>query len=615
MSDSPQKLADLIAALPPAPTVLDVSRFLADLKSADLSRTKLEPVKLALVSSFTSDMLIDSLVAHGYCDGFDISVYNAPFGQYMQETLDSSSGLYRFAPDVVFFAVRLQDACPDIYYSFNSLDGPSLQKLTARWQTDWLSALRTFRSNSSALILCANYEQPAYPSLGLADADAQPSQCVTVVNLNAWLRSLAQEITDFHIVDIDALASRHGRARFTQPRMWFLARSAIAPDATWDYVGQIICLLRAVRGRSRKVLALDCDNTLWGGVLGELSSSGIALGHDFPGSAYVAFQRRILELYHRGIVLIVASRNDHSAVMDVFNNHPEMLLRSEHIAYFGINWDPKPQNLQRAAVALNLGLDSFVFIDDNPVECAMVRSILPEVLSICLPEDPAEFETALAGLDCFDQISVSAEDRHRGPMYRQEASRSELKTSVKDLETFYRELAMIATISRNDSSVASRAAQLTQRTNQFNMTTVRRTESQIKEFMSNPGYDVFTLRLQDRFGDNGIVGLAVVEHRDKEDILETFLMSCRVLGRTVETAFLSWLMNRSLSGQASRFTALYCRTVKNAPFADFYKSCRLQLADDDQSQDTQKWSYDLSLGSAEFCVPPWIEIRLASPAV
>ena len=612
MSNPPKKLADLVAALPPAPTVLDVSKFLTQLKSTDLSQANLRPIKLALVSSFTFDLLIDPLVAHGYCDGFEISVYNAPFGQYMQDILNPASGLYQFAPDVVFFAVRLQDVCPDLYYSFNSLDTVSSQKLTARWQTDWLSALKTFRSNSDALILCTNYEQPAYPSLGLADADSEPSQCATILNQNIWLRGLTQEIADFHIVDIDAFAARHGRAHFTQPRMWFLARSAIAPDLTWDYVGQIIRLLRAARGRVRKVLALDCDNTLWGGVLGELSSSGIALGHDFPGSAYVAFQRRILELYHRGVVLIVSSKNDHLAVMDVFENHPEMLLRPEYISYFGINWEPKPQSLAQAATALNLGLDSFVFIDDSPVECAMVRSILPEVLSVCLPEDPADFATTLARLDCFDQLSVSAEDRKRGTMYRQEASRSELKTSVKDLETFYHELAMTATVSRNDLYTASRAAQLTQRTNQFNMTTIRRTESELSELISAASHDVYTLRLQDRFGDNGIVGLAIVEHKDKEDCLETFLMSCRVLGRTVETAFLSWLLNRSLSSKATRLTALYRPTAKNAQFADFYKSSGLQLADDDESQNTQKWSYDLPPGSAELHLPPWIEINLAT---
>ena len=612
MTESPKQLAELIAALPFAPNVLDVSNFLSAVKSTDLSQANLKPIKLALVGSFTTDMFIDPLVAHGYCDGFEISVYNAPFGQYLQEMINPASGFYRFAPDVVFFAVRLQDACPQVYHSFNSLDNASLAQLTTRWQTDWLNALQTFRANSNALILCANYELPAYPSLGLDDANAEPSQSATISNLNSWLRSLAQEIPDFHIVDIDSLAARFGRARFTEPRMWFLARSAVAPDATWDYVGQITRLLRATRGRARKVLALDCDNTLWGGILGEVGSSGIALGHDFPGNAYLAFQQRILDLYHRGVVLIVASKNDQSAVMDVFENHPEMLLRPQYISYFGINWGPKPQTLSRAAADLNLGLDSFVFVDDNPVECAMVRSMLPDVLTLCLPTEPADIETALARLDCFDQISISAEDRKRGQMYRQEASRSQLKTSAKDLQTFYHQLDMTATVSVNDSSAASRAAQLTQRTNQFNMTTVRRTESEISQLMSASTHDVYTLRLRDRFGDNGIVGLAVIEHKDDRDILETFLISCRVLGRTVENAFLTFLANRSLDAGTARLTALYTPTAKNAQFADFYSSAGFVLGPDTDSSQPQKWSCDLSPDSPQLELPPWIKITLSN---
>ncbi len=424
MDDPRKNVAELVAALPEAPTVLDIAKVFRQLEAVDLGEAGLKPLKLALVSSFTSDMLIEPLIVRGYGDGFQISVYNSPFGQYMQEMLNPTSGLHQFAPDVVFFAVRLQDACPDLYNSFNSLKSKSLQTIVTRWKTDWLNALQAFRAKSEALILCANYEQPPYPSLGLADTGSEPSQQATIADLNVWLRGLAQEIGNFYIADIDNLAARCGRSRWTEPRMWFLARSAIAPAFSWDYVGEIIRLLRAVRGRSRKVLALDCDNTLWGGILGEVGFSGISLGHDSPGNTYVAFQTRALELYHRGVVLIIASKNENSAVMEVFEHHPEMVLRPKHISYFGINWNPKPENLQKAASVLNLGLDSFVFIDDSQVECAMVRSMLPEVLAVCLPEEPAEAENTLARLNCFDQLTISAEDRKRGQMYRQEASRS-----------------------------------------------------------------------------------------------------------------------------------------------------------------------------------------------
>ena len=265
MDNPRKKIAELVASLPATPSLLDISKFRRQVESMELSQSQLKPIKLALVSSFTSEMLVDPLIAHGYCEGFELSVYNAPFGQYMQEMLNPSSGLYKFAPEVVFFAVRLQDACPDLYDSFNSLNSKLLQTILTRWKTDWLNALQAFRAKSDALILCANYEQPAYPSLGLADTDSEPSQQATIADLNVWLRGLTGEIGNFYIADIDMLAARCGRSRWTEPRMWFLARAAISPAFSWDYVGEIIRLLRAVSGRSRKVLALDCDNTLWGG--------------------------------------------------------------------------------------------------------------------------------------------------------------------------------------------------------------------------------------------------------------------------------------------------------------------------------------------------------------
>lgn len=613
MNDAHKEIAELVAALAETPTVLEITKALKKLQSIDAQAAGLKPLKLAIVSSFTSDMLIKPLIVRGYCDGFRLSVYNAPFGQYIQEMINPSSGLHKFGPDVVFLAIRFQDVCPDLYYSFNALDKRAVDSLVERWRAELLGAIKTFRTISNALVLCANYEQPLYPSLGLADITTEPSQCKTIISLNEWLQELAGQISKFHVIDVDALAAQCGRSCWTDPKMWFWARSPIAPCFTWDYVGEIIRLLRATSGNIRKVLALDCDNTLWGGILGEVGLSGVALGHDYPGNAYVAFQKRILELYHRGVVLVIASKNAPSAVMEVFENHPEMALRPKHIAYFGVNWDPKPENLQKAANVLNLGIDSFVFMDDNYVECAMVRAILPKVLTICLPDDPAESEMTLAKLHCFDQLLVSAEDRKRGEMYRQEVSRADLKVSVKDLETFYHQLEMTAIISRNDFSSVSRAAQLTQRTNQFNMTTIRRTESQIKEVMSESRYDVLTLRLLDRFGDSGIVSMAIVEHGDEEDILETFLMSCRVLGRTVETSFLSWIVAESLKRGASRFVALYRQTPKNAQFAEFYKSWDMYLQEkDDSVENTQRWCYNIVPGARELQLPPWIKIEVIS---
>lgn len=606
----PKKISEILSALSEPPSLLEITRAIKHLREINAEKARLKPLKLAVVGSFTFDTLIDPLVVRGYQDGFELSTYNAPYGQYIQELIDPSSGLHKFKPDVVYLAIRLQEVCPDLYFKFNALDANGVDSLVDQWKKEFIEILETFRSLSDSLILCSNYELPAYPSLGLADARSEPSQTATITCLNSWLHGLCDDIDRFAIVDIDGLAARCGRDRWTDPKIWFWSRSSVAPCFAWDYSGELVRLLRATTGKSRKVLALDCDNTLWGGILGEVGSSSIALGHDYPGNAYVAMQKRVLELYNRGIVLVIASKNEHSAVMDVFSNHPEMILKPEHIAYFGVNWEPKSDNLQRAAEVLNLGIDSFVFVDDNPVECAMVSSMLPEVKTICLPDDAAEYERTLMRLDCFDQFVVSEEDRKRGQMYRQEASRSRLRGKTRDIGTFYRDLQMTVAISKNDPESISRAAQLTQRTNQFNMTTVRRTESQLEEIMKLSNYDIYTLRLSDRFGDNGIVGLAIVEHQNTQDCIETFIMSCRVLGRTVETSFLSWIAGETLKRGFSRLSALYQQTDKNKHFSEFYGSWGMRCKDRQSKDCVRRWEYDLVQGADEMNIPSWINVEV-----
>jgi len=262
------------------------------------------------------------------------------------------------------------------------------------------------------------------------------------------------------------------------------------------------------------------------------------------------------------------------------------------------------------AQALNLGLDSFVVLDDHPVECAMMRELAPEVLTIQLPEDPAYFESTLAQLDCFDQLAISAEDRQRGAMYAQEAARTELKAGAADLESFYIGLQMKAQIARNAVAQVSRIAQLTQRTNQFNMTTVRRTESEVLALMKRDDTETFTLRLVDRFGDNGTVGLAIARREGDDRILDTYLMSCRVLGRTVEQTFLSWLARRARAAGARRLVGLYAPTKKNEPFARFFESWGMRL-ERTETNGTQRWVCDLTCAPPALALPKWIDLEVA----
>jgi FkbH-like protein len=605
MSAATGQTAALLQSLRERPTALAIAKALRELEREPAG--VFAPFRLAVAASFTFDPLIAPLRARAYCDGLRLSVENGPYGQFRQALLDPAWPPGE-AAGAVLLAIRLADAVPMLYDDFNALVPGEVDRLAGAWQDEFTRLLESFRTRSAARLLIANYEQPVFPNLGYADASAERGQAACIAGLNDWLREAARRVGNAFVLDVDGLAARVGRNAFCDPRLDLLARCPIAADHHWTYAGEVLRVVRMLTGRVRKVLALDCDNTLWGGVLGDVGRDGVQLGHDFPGSAYRALQRRALELQRRGVVLVIASKNEHASVLDVFTHHPEMILRPEHISYFAVNWDPKPQNLRQAAERLSLGLDSFVFVDDHAVECAMMREMLPQVLTVQLPEEPALYERTLAALDVFDQPVISGEDRSRGRMYREEAARAELRAGAGDLESFFRGLQMRLVILSNDPRGLARAAQLTQRTNQFNMTTLRRSEDELHALTRDEAAELVTLRLIDRFGDNGVVGLAITRLRGEQCELDTFLMSCRVLGRTVEGAFLTWLARRARQRGAVRLSARYVPTSKNRPFGGFYREWGMTRQEVDASGG-ETWTFDLTRDAPQLQMPDWFELQ------
>lgn len=597
--------AGLFAVLERNPTLLNLSQAARALlpHRAALGRV---PLRLGCLSTFTFDPLRSAVELQGLRAGFAMDTYLAPFGQFDQEMIIPASGLAAFAPQAVILAIRLQDVCPALYDSFNSLSADAARRSLEDWIDRLHCALLTFRRHCAAHVLLQNYDAPAWPAMGMADRRQPGSQLGLVDTANRRLHELAAAVPQTFVMDYDALVALHGRAAWSDPRMSLYARIPVAPANYWHLAGFYVRHLRPLFGLSRKVIAVDADNTLWGGVVGDVGIGGIALGPDYPGSAYVAFQKRLLDLYHRGIVLCLASKNEGAVVDEVLVKHPSMVLRREHFAAMRVNWRPKPENLREMAAELNLGLDSFVFLDDSPVECEMMRASLPEVLSVSLPAEPAELPGVVERLDGFDQWSISEEDRRRGAMYRAEGDRRDLAASAVDLPTFYRQLQMRMAVTVNDARLVSRLAQMTQRTNQFNMNTIRCTDDDIRRFMSAADHRVVSLALADRFGDNGVVGLAVLRTQPSEWTLEMLLMSCRILGRTVEDSFIKWIAGEARSAGAVRLVGLTVPTAKNKPFLGFYQSCG--FASEGGGADGQRWV--LPLGSAALALPDWITLEV-----
>ena len=561
-------------------------------------------LRLACLSSFTIEPLKPAIELQALRTGIALETYVGPFGQFEQELINPLSGLAAHQPGAVLLAIRLRDVCPDIYNAFNSLSTDQAREIVDAWFERLAAALRAYRERSTTPVLLQNYDQPVVPAAGIAEASVAHSQTAVIRSANDRLLELAKQIPNTYVLDYDALVARVGREGWCDDRMRFFARIPVASRHYWRLAGFYVKHLVPLLGLSKKVLVLDADNTIWGGVVGDVGIHGIQLGHDFPGSAFVEFQQRVLDLHQRGVILAIASKNEPGSVEQVLAEHSEMILRPRHFAAMRVNWKPKPENLIEIAAELNLGIDSFVFIDDSPVECDLVRKTLPDVLTIQLPADPAGYSRVIESLDCFEQWSISDEDRRRGEMYRAEFERKQLQSAAIDMHSFYRQLEMRLTLHVNHLPHVSRAAQLANRTNQFNMHTSRRTEDDIRRLMTDGRHLVVTAALADRFGDNGVIGLAVAEKGQPDWRLPMFLMSCRVLGRTIEQFLVRWMADEARAGGATRLVAEFLPTARNKPFEAFYSKCGFMPCG--QTGDIQL--LELHLGAAGETHPDWINL-------
>ncbi len=409
--------------------------------------------------------------------------------------------------------------------------------------------------------------------------------------------------------DTAALAAQAGFRNWFDARLWYLARCRLSREAMKALAQSTVSLLRGWMGLTRKCVVLDLDNTLWGGVIGEDGIEGIALGEEGIGLAFAEFQDELLNLTRKGIVLAICSKNNEEDALAVFRRHPSMRLKEAHFAAWRINWRDKAANIRDLAAELNLGLESFVFIDDNPAERSLVRAELPEVLVPEWPQDPASFKSTLLDLAAIHllRVSITEEDRARTSMYRAEGERRNLlESSGGSLERYYHSLEMTARIGLADSFTIPRIAQLTQKTNQFNLTTRRYSEAQILLLSEAPDTLVLWLGLSDRFADNGIVGVIILRQVSAgEWSIDTLLLSCRVIGRTVENAFLGVACGMLTAHGAEYLTGEYHPTRKNAVTTNLYRDLGFHLVGEQGG--VTRWS--LVLRECPVAIPEWIKIE------
>lgn len=531
-----------------------------------VDRSDLAPFRLAVLSNATLDLVLPLLSVSALRHGLALDLYAAPYDQAVQQALDPSSALHGFKPDAVLLAFDARGY---------GLAEPALADPEGAVKAA-LGKVAIIRSGLSVPLIVQTAAPPPEPLFGSFDRRVGGSPLALCSTFNHRLAEGGEVL-----LDVAALAQQVGLEHWHDAARWFLAKLPFAPAMGPLYADHVARLLAALRGKARKCLVLDLDNTLWGGIIGDDGLEGIKLGQgDAIGEAHLAVQRAALALRARGVVLAVCSKNDDAVARRPFTDHPDMALHLDHIAVFQANWIDKPTNLKAIAKQLNIGTDALVFLDDNPVERALVRREMPEVAVPELPDDPALYPRMLLSAGYFEAVAFSAEDRDRAGQYQANARRAALETSATDLESYLRSLEMRLHLARFDARGRARIAQLINKSNQFNLTTRRYTEAEVARLEDDQSIFTVQARLVDAFGDNGMISVAICRKGGEWDI-ESWLMSCRVLGRKVEHAMLAAMAEAARAEGAQALIGRYVPSGRNAMVEDHYSKLGFTAAGHD----------------------------------
>ena len=495
------------------------------------------PLSMAVFSSCTLEPLEPVLKAELAFEDWDASFDFYGFNIFEQELL--SEGKYQATNyDAILLFFTLEQFFPELIWSFAAFSPQDLEKKMQEVISRVKTLIEAARKNKTPRIILTTFDlQGERPYYGILDRGLQHSQQEVLLQLNRSLAQLAASFKDIFVLDVQEGIARVGREQAYDRTMEYHGSLPFSSKALVEFGKEIKRILFAAYGKTKKCLIVDLDNTLWGGVLGEEGVEGVVVGPAGPGKAYYDFQRELKLLSSKGTVLAIASKNNPEDVEEMFSRRKDdMPLKLDDFVIRKIGWDFKEQYFQEIAQELDIGLDSMVFLDDSPVEREMIRQQLPEVYTPELPENASSYSSFVRDLYVFEKAVYSSEDLKKVQIYKEQGKRAELKQRLGSLEDFWKGLEMRLAIFLDEKSQIQRLTQLTQKTNQFNATTRRYSESEVERFIDDSSFTVFSWAVQDRFGDNGIVGLIIAEVSGNTARIDVFLQSCRVIGRTIEEA-------------------------------------------------------------------------------
>ena len=538
---------------------------LKKLSKSDISQ--FPQYRLALMGDCATQHLATAIRGYAAYTGLGLSVLDTDYNQIDAQVMDTASELYAFAPN----AVLIQMCTEKLYEAFCAAPLNSRASFAEDTCARIMRIWEQLNSQASTTVLQCNFplmDDGAFGQYGNKTADSFLYQ---QRKLNCLLMDGCRQVKNVYLIDLDAIQSAVGRERFSDPKLYYIAKMPISVDMLPEIAKKVIDQIQALRGIAKKCVVLDLDNTLWGGVIGDDGLSGIQIGELGLGHAFSDLQTWLKELKNRGLLLAVCSKNNEPAAKEPFEKHPEMVLRLEDISMFVANWEDKASNIRNIQKTLNIGMDSLVFLDDNPFERNLVRGLIPEITVPELPEDPALYLQYLRSLGLFETASYSSEDAGRTRQYRQQAERAVFEASFRSFDEYLRGLDMVAVAAPFDAFHYPRIAQLTQRSNQFNLRTVRYTEAEIEAIAQNEDHICLYFTLKDKFGDHGLISVVILDKQEENLFVSEWLMSCRVLKRGMEEFIVNKILQTAAEHGFAKVIGEYLPTPKNSMVKDLYE--------------------------------------------
>ena len=529
--------------------------------------TGLRTLKIALLGDSATQFLNQAIKGLGYDNGYNLNLWEADFNQIERQVFDSSSELYEFDPDVIILFRSSQK----LLGKYNKLPLEGQQQL-AKNELDLIDSLNnTILKNTTAKVIYYNYTEINDAVFGNFANKIESSFLFQLRKLNYELMLLAQNNPNLYLCDLSSLQNNLGKSTLFNPSLYVSTDMVLSLDALPHVAMVTIDLIKAIYGKFKKCIILDLDNTTWGGIIGDDGIENIQIGSLGIGKAFTELQQWVKKLKNRGIIVAVCSKNTESVAKEPFKKHPDMVLSLDDISVFKANWDNKADNIRQIQKVLNIGFDSMVFLDDNPFERNIVRENLPDVLVPELPEDPTHYLEYLYSLNLFETVSFSKEDKDRTKLYQIEAERVKAHEKFTNEDDFLQNLEMISKVEEFNSFNIPRVAQLSQRSNQFNLRTIRYTEAEIEQISKSEKFKNFAFSLKDKYGDNGLICVVILKKLNATELfIDTWFMSCRVLKRGMENFVLNTLVSYAKENNFKRIIGEYITTEKNHMVKEHY---------------------------------------------